>query len=205
MRKLPVVIALALFALGAEQGAAQPWDVPTFFSPRPGEDIGLYVIDAEGTDDLGIVGIWRQEGNLNLGVRAGVLDNDRFSVGAEFYGPISGVRAPVYMSWLVGLGGTFNGATWLRIPAGVSIGTIFDAGSLDIMPYVHPRVAFDYVSYDDPPGDDDSDSELNFDLDLGADVSLGPQWVFRFGASLAEFDGIGVGIAYRMGRRLVVR
>lgn len=205
MRKLPVVIAFALLAGWSGQGAAQPWDVPSFFSPRPGEDIGLYIIDEDGRDDLGIVGIWRQEGNLNLGVRVGVLDDDRFSAGAEFYGPIRGVRAPVYMSWLVGLGGTFNGATWLRIPAGVSIGTIVDAGSLEIMPYVHPRVAFDYISFDAPEGVDDSDSDLNFDVDLGADISLGSQFVFRFGASIAEFEGIGIGLAYRMGRRLVVR
>ncbi|HEX2167866.1 MAG TPA: hypothetical protein VHG09_11600 [Longimicrobiales bacterium] len=205
MRKLPVVIALALLALGAGQGAAQPWDVPSFFSPRPGEDIGLYVVDMDGADDLGIVGIWRQEGNLNLGVRAGVLDGDHITLGAEFYGPIRGVQAPVFLSWVVGLGGTFNGATWLRIPAGISVGTIFDAGSLEIMPYVHPRVAFDYISFDAPEGFDDSESDLNFDLDLGADVSLGPQWVFRFGATVGDFDGIGIGIAYRLGRRLVVR
>ena len=205
MRELSFVFLIGLLAGSAGQAAAQPWDVPSFFSPRPGEDIGIYVVDMDGTDDLGIVGIWRQEGNLNLGVRAGVLDGDHISLGAEFYGPIRGVNAPIYMSWLLGVGGTFNGATWLRIPAGVSIGTIFDAGSLDIMPYLHPRVALDYVSWDAPEGVDDSDSELNFDLDLGADISLGPQWVFRFGATVGDFDGIGVGIAYRMGRRLVVR
>jgi hypothetical protein len=205
MRKLSFVFLIGLLAGSAGQAAAQPWDVPSFFSPRPGEDIGIYVVDMDGTDDLGVVGIWRQEGNLNLGVRAGVLDGDHISLGAEFYGPIRGVNAPIYMSWLLGVGGTFNGATWLRIPAGVSIGTIFDAGSLDIMPYLHPRVALDYVSWDAPEGVDDSDSELNFDLDLGADISLGPQWVFRFGATVGDFDGIGVGIAYRMGRRLVVR
>lgn len=205
MRKLSFVFLIGLLAGSAGQAVAQPWDVPSFFSPRPGEDIGIYVVDMDGTDDLGIVGIWRQEGNLNLGVRAGVLDGDHISLGAEFYGPIRGVNAPIYMSWLLGVGGTFNGATWLRIPAGVSIGTIFDAGSLDIMPYLHPRVALDYVSWDAPEGVDDSDSELNFDLDLGADISLGPQWVFRFGATVGDFDGIGVGIAYRMGRRLVVR
>ena len=205
MRKLSFVFIIGLLAGSAGQAAAQPWDVPSFFAPRPGEDIGIYVVDVDGADDLGVMGIWRQEGNLNLGVRAGVLDGDHISLGAEFYGPIGGVNAPIYMSWLLGVGGTFNGATWLRIPAGVSIGTIFDAGSLDIMPYVHPRVALDYVSWDAPEGVDDSDSELNFDLDLGADISLGPQWVFRFGATVGDFDGIGVGIAYRMGRRLVVR
>jgi hypothetical protein len=116
MRKLSYVFMIGLLAGSAVEVAAQAWDVPSFFSPRPGEDIGIYVVDMDGADDLGIVGIWRQEGNLNLGVRAGVLDGDHISLGAEFYGPIRGVNAPIYMSWLLGAGGTFNGVTWLRIP-----------------------------------------------------------------------------------------
>src|SRR5690606_23561653 len=134
-----------------------------------------------------------------------LLDGDHFSVGGEFYGPIRAVSSPLLMSWVLGVGGTFNGATWLRVPFGVSIGTILDAGSLRIQPYLHPRVAFDYISFDAPPGVDDSDSDLNFDLDLGADIDLGPQFVLRFGATVGDFDGIGIGVAYRFGRRLVVR
>lgn len=199
------IVLLVLLAGTAGQASAQPWDAPSFFSPRPGEDIGVYVVDADGSDDLGIVGIWRQEGNLNLGVRAGVLDGDHVSVGAEFYGPIRGISSPILMSWVVGLGGTFNGATFVRIPAGVSIGTAIDAGSLTIVPYLHPRLAFDYISFDAPEGVDDSDSELNVDLDLGADFSLGRQFVLRFGATVGDWDAIGIGIAYKLGRRLVVR
>lgn len=205
MRRSVCALVLLLLAGTANQAVAQPWDVPTFFAPRPGEDIGLYLIDVDGADDLGFAGIWRQQGNLNLGVRVGVLDGDHFSVGGEFYGPIRAVSAPVLMSWVLGVGGTFNGATWLRVPLGVSIGTMLDAGNLRIQPYLHPRIAFDYISFDAPPGVDDSDSELNFDLDIGADVDLGPQFVLRFGATVGDFDGIGLGIAYRFGRRVVVR
>lgn len=204
MHKTSSVWVVALLFASAGSLSAQAWDGPSFFSPRPGEDIGIYLIDADGADDLGVAGIWRQEGNLNLGVRLGLLDGDRFSVGAEFYGPIGGVQAPLLLSWVVGVGGTFNGADWIRVPAGLSIGASFDAGTLSIMPYVHPRIAFDYISFDTPAGDD-SDSELNFDLDLGADIGLGPRFVLRFGATVGDWDAIGVGVAYRLGRRVVVR
>jgi hypothetical protein len=202
MRNTSSACLFAALLFTAAPLSAQPWDTPTFFSPRPGEDIGIYLVDFEGVDDLGFMGIWRQEGNLNLGVRLGIHDDDRIAVGGEFYGPVRGLNAPLLMSWVIGVGGTFDGFTWVRIPAGISVGALFNAGNLEIMPYVHPRVAFDYISIEDSDADD---SELNFDLDLGADVSLGPRWVFRFGASVAEFDAIGVGIAYRFGRRLVVR
>lgn len=187
--------------------SAQAWDVPSFFSPRPGEDIGLYVIDAEGPGDLGFAGIWRQEGNINLGVRAGLAGGDHFSVGAEFYGPLDllGPQSPVLVSWIVGAGATFNDATWLRIPLGASIGmNLGSSSSIRILPYVHPRVSFDLVAYDTGAGEE-TDTEFNFDLDLGADVALGQQFVLRVGATIGEWDAIGVGVAYRMGRRLVVR
>lgn len=187
--------------------AAQAWDAPSFFSPRPGEDIGLYVVDAEGSGDLGFAGLWRTEGNINLGVRAGLAGDDLFSVGAEFFGPLAvlGPQSPLLVSWILGAGATFNGATWLRIPLGVSAGLdLGSGGSLRIMPYVHPRVAFELIAFDTPAGEE-TDTEFTFDVDLGADVALGQQFVLRVGATFGEWDAIGAGIAYRMGRRLVVR
>jgi hypothetical protein len=203
-----VLFVVAGLLLSADAVAAQAWDAPSFFSPRPGEDIGLYVIDADGVDDLGFAGIWRQEGNINLGVRAGLAGGDHFSVGAEYYGPLAvfGPQSPVLASWILGAGATFNDATWLRIPLGISVGlNLGSSGPIRIMPYVHPRVAFDLIAYDNAAGDEETDSEFNFDLDLGADLALGDRFVARFGATIGDWDAIGVGIAYRMSRRLIVR
>jgi hypothetical protein len=200
-------MTLAMCAGAAAPAAAQAWDTPTFFSPRPGEDIGLYIIDADGVSDLGFAGIWRQEGNINLGVRAGIAGDDYYAVGAEFYGPLHvlGPQSPLLVSWVLGAGATFNGVTWLRIPFGASIGMdLGSANSLRIMPYVHPRVAFDLVAFDTPTGEE-TDTEFTFDLDLGADIGLGQQFVLRFGATLGDRSAIGAGVAYKMGRRLVVR
>jgi hypothetical protein len=203
----PLAVPMAICLISAGPLAGQAWDAPSFFSPRPGEDIGLYIIDAEGIRDLGFAGIWRQEGNINLGVRAGLAGSDLFSVGAEFYGPLHvlGPQSPLLMSWILGAGATFNGATWLRVPLGVSAGLdLGSASSIRIMPYVHPRVAFDLVARDTNDGEE-TDTEITFDVDLGADIALGRQFVLRVGATFGEWDALGAGIAYRMGRRLVVR
>lgn len=204
MRTGMFVLVAALMA-GSGPVAAQAWDTPTFFSPRPGEDIGVYLIDPEGPGDMGFAAIWRQEGNLNLGVRGGFRD-DHFMLGAEFYRPLNvlGPQSPLLVSWILGLGATFNDVTWLRVPLGASIGLGLNAGTLNIMPYVHPRVAFDLFAVD-VGGAEETETEFNFDLDLGADVSLGQRFVLRVGATFGDWDALGVGIAYRTGRRLVVR
>ena len=207
MRNRLALMTVAFIAATAAPLAGQAWDSPTFFSPRPGEDIGLYLIDAEGGGDLGFAAIWRQEGNINLGVRGGLAGGDHFSVGAEFYGPLDvlGPQSPLLMSWILGAGATFNDVTWLRIPLGVSIGMDLGlSGPVRIMPYVHPRAAFDLYAFDTAAGEE-TDSEFNLDVDLGADIGLGQQFVLRVGATIGQWDAIGVGVAYKMGRRLVVR
>lgn len=207
MRNLSSVLLFGLLAGSAAPLAAQAWDTPTFFSPRPGEDLGLYVIRPGGGGDLGFAGIWRTEGNINLGVRAGLAGGDHFSVGSEFHGRLDvlGPQSPLLISWILGAGATFNDVTWLRIPLGVSVGmNLGSPGSIRILPYVHPRLAFDLFAVDTPTGEE-TESEFNLDVDLGADIDLGQQFVLRVGATIGNQDAIGVGLAYKMGRRLVVR
>jgi hypothetical protein len=203
----------ALAAASAAPAAAQSWESPTLFSPGAHDDIGLYAIKFEGTDDLGFHAIWRQSGNINLGVRAGIGPGEvDWLVGAEFYGPlrILGPDSPVLVSWIVGAGAMFlndrfdNSVTALRIPAGVSLGLNTGSSSVSIVPYVHPRVAFDLIAVSD--GDEeDTDSEFNVDLDIGADVTLGDRFVLRAGFTLSESNTFGAGVAYRIPRRVVVR
>lgn len=198
-------VPLALLAF-AGPVSAQVWDTPSFFSPRPGNDIGIYVVDPEGDDNLGIQGIWRQEGNLGLGVRAGIGE-DVFIAGAELHNPLNlAGTSPLLMSWVTGIGASFaENVTYLRIPLGVSIGAEF-GNSIKVMPYVHPRIAFDLVAFDEDLGlEDDTDSELNFDLDLGVDVAVTPRLTAKFGATVTDRDAVGLGISYRLGRRVVVR
>lgn len=203
---VPVFIALLWCVSGVH---AQAWDNPGFFSPRPGDDIGLYVLSPE-YGDAGFAGIWRQSGNINLGVRAGIggRSGDRtVLVGAEFFGPLNlETGTNLLLSWIVGAGASFDGGTWLRIPVGASIGIPLAAGSgFTILPYAHPRVALDVFVSDVGDGEEETDTELNVDVDIGADFELGPSWVIRVGASFGRQDTFGAGIAYRIPRRVLVR
>lgn len=203
MRKGLLWAALLVLA-STGQASAQAWDAPTFFSPRQHDDLGVYVIFPDG-GDVGVEGIWRQSGNLNLGVRLGVVD-ERVLLGAEFYNPIRLSQSPVLLSWLLGFGATFgDNVTWLRVPFGVSLGAnLGNPGGIHVTPYVHPRVALDVVAFD--VGDEEqTDTDVNFDVDLGADVLLSPAWTLKVGATVGESDAFGVGLAYRLQRRVVVR
>jgi hypothetical protein len=187
---------------------AQAWDAPSFFSPRPGEDLGIYAVKPDGAADWGFMGIWRTEGNLNLGVRAGYLTGETWMVGAEFHGPVDifGPGSGLLMSWVLGAGASFrSGWTHARVPFGVSLGTELGTPDLLLVPYVHPRVALDLRSYDLPGGTERTETDARFDVDLGADAVLGQSFVVRVGATIGDVNTFGVGIAYRLGRRLVVR
>jgi hypothetical protein len=207
MRRNTSLVAVALLLCTSARAHAQAWDMPSFFSPRPGEDIGVYVLKAENVDDPGFAAIWRMEGNLNLGVRAGYLGDSHYAIGAEFYRPLNllGPQSPLLLAWNLGAGATFNGLTMLRIPLGLSGGIALGTpGSLQLLPYAHPRVAFDLLAYQ-VGGEERTDTEFRFEIDLGADARLGQAFVVRVGATLGEVNTFGAGIAYNFSRRLIVR
>lgn len=205
---LALILLLGTFAAGAmvTPAAAQVgWDSPSFFSPRPGEDIGLYVTVPDDGGDVGFAAIWRQAGNLSLGVRGGVAGN-QYSLGAEFYGPLDllGPQSGLLMAWVLGVGASFNGVTTLRVPVGISAGVgLGTPGGVQLMPYAHPRVAFELSAYD-VGGREETDTDFRFDVDLGADAVLG-QFVLRAGVTIGRFTTFGGGIAYRIPRRVTVR
>jgi hypothetical protein len=207
LKKIALLVTVAApVALLPGAVRAQAWDAPTFFSPRPGEDIGVYAFRPQDSD-WGISGIWRQEGNLNLGVRLGVTNDNAVLVGSEFYKSLNLRTSPLLVSYMVGAGATFNGdVTELRIPFGVSVGAqLGQAGGLRVLPYVHPRIAFQYTVTDLGNGNEVTDSDFPFDLDIGADIPLGASWVLHAGGTVTNGGVYGVGLAYRMSRRLVVR
>jgi hypothetical protein len=214
MRIRTVLVALCALVICRADAFAQSWESPTFFSPRPHDDIGLYIVKAEDVDDLGFVGIWRQSGNINLGVRGGLAPGTfDWLLGAEFYGPLNvlGPDSPLLLSWIVAGGAMFGGdgpgdsdATALRIPVGLSVGLNLGSANVAITPYVHPRLAFDLLAISE--GDDEeTDTEINLDADLGADVQLGESLVLRAGVTIGDFTTFGAGLAYRIPRRVVVR
>jgi hypothetical protein len=199
------IFLIAAAALTVATGArAQVWDVPSFMPPRPGEDIGVYLADPDGADFV-IQGIWRQRGNLNLGVRVGFADqgaDGAFQVGAETWGPIldAGGDFPVDVTWTLGAGGTFGDATLISIPVGLTIGRTLVLTPLTFQVYGHPRLALIAASVND-----DTRTDLDGLFDIGADLHLNPDWKVRLGVTLGGTDALGVGLAYRFGRGVAVR
>lgn len=205
-----------LMVVSAAPAMAQAWDSPSFFAPRPGEDLGIFITAPED-GDIGVQGIWRQEGNLNLGVRGGVggvEGNRSILLGAEFYGGLPISSLPVNATWILGFGAGFDDdVTALRVPLGVSIGTYLGEGSgIRIQPYVHPRVAFDLVAIEIGE-EEETETDFSFAVDIGADIDLTDSWVVKVGYTFAagpdydtSFDfypnTFGAGIAYRMPRRV---
>lgn len=206
-RSMGVAGALALAA--ASPALGQHWDTPTFFAPRPHDDLGVYAIKPE-VGDWGVVGIWRQSAGINLGIRGGIGggSGDRtVLIGAELYGPITlEGAAPLALSWVTGIGASFDGVTSLRIPVGVSVGAALGPeGGAVLTPYIHPRAALDISTFERADGSEDTDTDFDVDVDVGADLELAGRWVIRAGYKIGDNDTFGFGIGFKMGRGAEVR
>jgi hypothetical protein len=202
--------------------AAQTWDAPLFFSPRPMDDIGLYYVRSNdaffGQDVSGLKAIWRQSGNINLGVHAGVGDledaGNTLMVGAEVSNPLSSMSGSsgLIMAWHLGAGAIFGDQyVQLGVPLGVSLGlNLGSGGSTTILPYAHPRVSFDLVAVEF--GDEEeTETDFGFAVDLGVDVNLGQRFVLKAAYTIGtendfgKRDAFGLGAALRIPRNVVVR
>lgn len=85
-----VVVLSGVFALAAAKpAAAQAWDAPSFMPSHPVDELGAFALNPPFSD-FGVMGLWRQSGDLGLGVRAGIVDLElggtAFVVGSEFFG-----------------------------------------------------------------------------------------------------------------------
>jgi hypothetical protein len=202
-------IAVAVLLCAGAPAAAQQWDEPSFASPLPADDIGIYAFRPD-RGDWGFAGIWRQSGNVNLGVRAGMGGREGARlvlVGAELNAPLRvlGPASPIALSWTAGIGATLNGTTSLRVPVGLSAGLLLPLGDLTLVPYVHPRLAFDLSTFK-VGGVEQTDTEFNVPVDVGADLVIGDGLVVRVGYSVGPYrNSVGAGVALRIPRRVAVR
>ena len=197
-------ILLAFVALGIASEANAQWQEPTFLPPRPGDDIGIYLSDIA---DFGIQGIWRQQGNLNLGLRLGYIDTNGdgiVTVGVETWDLLvdAGPDFPLDVAWTLGAGAGFNGGTVVQIPVGLTIGRTVPLESVALQFYGHPRLGL-FIYPDAPEGADELKLEGLFDL--GLDALLNDNVKIRFGATFGEIDAVGIGIAFNWSRGATVR
>jgi hypothetical protein len=197
-----LVISLAFLAIAAPARAQVPYDAPSFMPPRPGDDIGVYLSDI---GDFGIQGIWRQSGNLNLGLRLGYIDgggDGAITVGAETWDLLfaAGDPLPVDVAWTLGVGAAINGGTTLEVPVGLTFGLPVDLDQLQLQVYAHPRLGLFVHAVND-----DTELDLEGLFDLGVDAALNEDWKLRLGATFGVWDAIGIGMAYRWTRGAIVR
>lgn len=200
IRMLVLILGAVLTASSVR--AQEAWDAPAFMPPRPGDDIGVYLSDI---GDFGIQGIWRQTGNLNLGLRLGYIDTPGdgiILVGAETWDLVvaAGNALPVDVAWTLGAGAAFNGATVFEVPLGLNFGLPVDLDRLRLQLYAHPRLGLFAVSVAD-----DTNLDLDALLDLGLEAVLNQNLKLRLAATFGESDALGIGLAYRWTRGAVVR
>lgn len=193
MRFRTGIVSGLMVLLSAQAVAAQAWDSPSFAPPGQRNNLGLYLVDPDGSD-IGVMGLWRRSGpTTTLGLRAGVFEFDdaRFAVGADLSRMLvsSGPDVPVDIAGTLGLGATFGDGTFARVPVGLSVGRRFAADTWQFLPYVHPRVGLDIAS------NGSTDTDVSFTTDVGADLHVGRAVMLRLGVALGDHSGIGFGVA----------
>jgi hypothetical protein len=224
LKRLLVVTVLVFGTAGA--ASAQRWDAPLFFSPGSHDDVGLYYMRSDRESEFvdledanGLKLIWRQSGNLNLGVHVGTGDIENIGesilVGAELYGPLNRLTGStgLLMSWSAGIGAAFgdlsddndiNDVEYVdfSVPVGVSVGLRLGSGNTVITPFVHPRVSLDVVAI--TVNDvEETETEFGFAVDLGAELGLGQRFLLRGAATIGgDREAFGLGLALRTPRKI---
>ncbi|HEX6559987.1 MAG TPA: hypothetical protein VF021_11005, partial [Longimicrobiales bacterium] len=217
------ILAIVAMPLLANAAHAQKWDAPLFFGPNPMDELGLYFVktneqNLNNPNPTGLKLIWRQTGNINLGVQVGTGDleniGDAIMVGAEFYNPLRlGAASGLAMNWSLGAGATFGKHyADLSVPLGVSVGLNLGSGSTSLTPFAHPRISFDMATFDNPfTGREETVTDFGLAVDLGAELNLGKSLLIRGAYTIGnnndtgKRDAFGVGAAFRMPRKVVAR
>ena len=195
--------AAAMLAAASTRVAAQTI-YPSFQQPRVvSREYNFAVADGQGLTP--IVFQWREgtTPRTQLSLDAGLADpGDDLDVvllvGGQYGRMLSQARADFPLDVLLtgGVFGAFGGGTYLALPIGVSVGHRFplEGTSMTVTPYIHPRLALEFVT-----GDGDN-SDIAIGFDLGGNLELTPQLALRVsamfgGEGLRGTDGDAVGIS----------
>lgn len=232
MFKRSLVLAIVAMPLWVGAAHAQSWDTPMFYGPKPMDELGIFYTHNNqyfcSSDCLagvespykpnGLKAIWRQTGNINLGVQAGFGDlkhlGDAVEVGIEAGNSLTSLAASgLAAQWQVGAGAAFGKHyVSLSVPVGVSLGLNLGSGSTTLVPFVHPRVSFDLASVDVGGGNEETNTDIGLAVDIGAEVGLGQTLLLRAAYTagndndvMGKRQAFGAGIALRMPRKVIAR
>lgn len=200
MRKLTVGALFAILLALPGAGRAQiAWDSPYLTPPRAQDGLGLFLVDIPG-GDLGVLGTWRSP-SYNFGIRAGLAETRGNDLGVfggiDFLGQLtrSTEEFPLDIDWLLGVGMGITDGILLSAPAGLTLGHDFSGDGVGFTPFISPRVILD-ACLDCDERSDDNDLSLDFAVDIGLDIRLTSSVAVRFGATLGDREGVGIGLVF---------
>lgn len=188
-----VLLVVAAASSLSVSGATAQIFTPTYMSPRPSSDLGIYL--NEGPGSFAIEGVLRRDfGGYDLGLRGGVADTREVAIliGGE-YRNLLAAASPIDIALTAAAQGVLQteGDSGGAFGVGVSFGHTFPADDLAFTPYLHPRLGFVAGL-----GRDELDLELL--ADLGFDVRLTSNVELRFAVTLADVGADwGIGLAWR--------
>lgn len=183
--------AAAAALLGAAPAAAQLF-TPTFQSPTPRNDFGVYV---SSLNDIAIEGIWERfaQGGSAMGLRAGYTEwgGGSLLAGLQVVNPVVLAGAPIGLALTASGQAVVGGENGGGAQVGFTAGGALPSTDVVITPYIHPRLAV--VSWPN------RDEDLSFRVlaDFGVDLDLASGMAIRVGANLGDGASIGVGLAWR--------
>lgn len=196
----------AMMLVGSAVGSAQT-TYPSFQQPRVvSREFNFAVADGQGITPF--VFQWREGTSVGSQISFDLGLADPENEAADVYLILGGQYAltlarssadmPLDVLFTAGVFSQFgNDVTMLAIPVGASIGHRFPitGTAMAITPYVHPRLALQYVSFDTPTGDQ-SDTDIDISFDVGGNLELSQQWALRLSAMFGDDDALGLSLAW---------
>jgi hypothetical protein len=188
---MSTAVFIAVCASGA--AAQVPWDSPFLAAPRATPGVGLYLADVGGLGALLTYQPTRTSWGLRFGVAEGPGDDVSIFGGGDFSGIISrsNRNSPLDVDWVFGVGLGLQNDVLVSVPAGVSLGHTFPSQGATFTPYITPRLILDAFL-----GDGNSDTNLDFAVDLGLDLRLQRSGTIRFGATIGDREAIAIGLVF---------
>jgi hypothetical protein len=193
--------------LGALKTAEAQTSYPSFQQPRVvSREFNFGIADGDGITPF--VFQWREGTSVGsqLSFDVGLADPEQegadvfLILGGQYARTIARSRADMPLDVLLTAGAFTqfgNDITFLSIPVGVSLGHRFpiEGTAMAITPYIHPRLALQYVSFDTPDGDN-SDTEVDIAFDIGGNLEFTPQLALRLSATFGDNDVLGLSLAW---------
>lgn len=187
--------ALAVLALACAAPAGAQVFTPTYMTPYPGSELGVYASDGPG--ELALEGAWRRmtAGGADIGIRAGFADlaQGALLLGLEVRNPVILAGSPIGLAFTAGAQAAVGDQVGFGAQAGFTAGHAIAGGNVRVTPYIHPRLAV--VSEPQPLRQ--TDLELQVRADAGVDVAMEGGFSFRLAVNIGEGARFGGGVAFR--------